>query len=149
MSSNYKKFTCNCVCEMVRFIYDLQEEGACNKERVLSCDNVRPNTRPFVLYTSQGSLFQTFFPSLEENGCCSSSIFRVEEIDNCCAVLRVLAVIVCNVVQSNPIEAISHYMKPTETNSTRIVATSTCIVVNLSVFLGIQCLPDASLQAWG
>ncbi|MEW4319802.1 CotY/CotZ family spore coat protein [Bacillus thuringiensis] len=145
MSSNYKKNSYNCVCEVVRFIYDLQEQRACPKENFLTLDNIRPNTRPFVLYTAQGSLFQTFFPSLEDSGCCSSSIFRVEEIDNCCAVLRTLAVLVCNVVQSNPIEAISHYINPVEDNSTRIVATSTCIVVDLNVFLGIQCLPDTSL----
>ncbi|KEK22236.1 CotY/CotZ family spore coat protein, partial [Bacillus gaemokensis] len=90
-----------CVCDVVKFINELQDcatttcASGCEVPFLGAHSDVRvANTRPFILFTKSGVPFQAFAPSGSTTSC-QSPIFRVESVDDdCCAVLRVLAVFV-------------------------------------------------------
>lgn len=133
----------NCVCDVVNFINDLQDAVDENENCPTNClrpvlgvvENVQaPNTRPFILYTKEGKPFEAFYSSNEcpndddHDWYCKSKFFRVESVEDCCAVLRVLAPTshTCNVVN----------------NTDYLERTSSCITVDLNCFCAIQCLDD-------
>ncbi|MGG2066646.1 CotY/CotZ family spore coat protein [Bacillus sp. S14(2024)] len=135
-----KNLRINCVCDVVNFINELQDcaTGTCPT----GCDvpflgahqgSRIANTRPFVLYNGQGAVFSVYIPS---NGPeVLSSILRVESVDDCYAVLRVLEVPDVPAGQN----AISYFLNtPTAT----LQATPAVITVDLNCFCGIQCLRD-------
>ena len=94
---------CNCICEILNVILVLQQ-NACPDSCLDSCD--RPvlgggpnclvcNTRPIQLFTcgSNGtplSMPTTKDPVVPQT---TSTVFRVEKVDGCCATFRVLAVL--------------------------------------------------------
>ncbi|CAG9614742.1 Spore coat protein Y [Bacillus rhizoplanae] len=135
-----KNLRINCVCDVVNFINELQDcaTGTCPT----GCDvpflgahqgSRLANTRPFVLYNGQGVAFGAYIPSTDSE--VSSSILRVESVDECCAVLRVLEVPGVPPGQ-NPI---SYFLNtPTAT----LQATPAVVTVDLNCFCGIQCLRD-------
>ncbi|QPC46095.1 CotY/CotZ family spore coat protein [Mangrovibacillus cuniculi] len=142
----------NCVCEVVRFIKDLQDNAVDNcRDCETSCfleplgdlgkgrvggarDRNNPNTRVFVLYNKEGELFK----ALVDNHCDGyekSKYFRVEDVfDGCCATLRVL-------------EKVSKCEDNEESGRGRekFVSTDTCITVDLACFCAIQCIADVFL----
>lgn len=89
----------NCITEILQVINVLQN-NACPDNCLLSCD--RPalgggptcpicNTRPIMLYTCAGNGTPLAMPiSKSATETTTSTVFRVEKIDGCCATFRVL-----------------------------------------------------------
>lgn len=133
-----------CVCDVVNFINELQD--CATSTCPTGCDvpflgahhgSKIANTRPFVLYAKNGSPFHAFVPA-ETGGLTISYIFRVESIDECCAVLRALEV--HNPEPPEPENQISSFL--VNAHST-LHPTNSCVTVDLNYFCGIQCLRDA------
>ena len=134
-----------CVCEVVRFIHNLQSQVKPDPRKVHGC--TRPtldddchdknNTRPFVLYLKDGSLFKAFFE--HDSLILRSPIFRVEKIDGCCALLRVLRIVPePNAKEADITVAFSRDVKLAKTDS--------FITVDLNCFCGIQCIEDRKIK---
>ncbi|MCW9130646.1 CotY/CotZ family spore coat protein [Bacillus paramycoides] len=144
---HHHDFDFNCVSNVVRFIHELQECatttcGSGCEVPFLGAHNsaVVANTRPFILYTKDGEPFKAFAPSGNSKHC-TSSIFRVESIDDDnCAVLRVLVVVLCD---GSPVPAhddpICTFLN---VPNAKLKSTSSCLTVNLNCFCAIQCLRD-------
>jgi len=123
-----------CVCRTVRFIDFIQKKAI--DTCCINCESPRLgtnvpgvnafNTRPFILYLCDGSRLEvvTDLTDPEE----TAFIFRVEEVRDCCAVLRALEV---DTVPSPPGPP-----QPT------IISTNFCVNVDLCKFCAIQCLGD-------
>jgi spore coat protein Y len=147
----------NCVCNAVALINDLQEavdnNWGCQKNFLGNENRLELGvlTRPFLLFTEDGDPFKAFFKSLdpefdleedddededqEESSECFSPFFRVEKVDKekCCAILRVL----------QPKDDFCEVIGYPEEN---LVATNSCITVDLNCFCAIQCLSDINLR---
>ncbi|WP_379969905.1 CotY/CotZ family spore coat protein [Ectobacillus sp. sgz5001026] len=120
-----------CVCDVVKFINEIQDvntDPGCttnclNPVLGASTNGLTPNTRVFSLYTKEGELFYAEFLT---EGCDtdSSQFFRVESVEDCCAVLRVL--------------------KKEQKNMgiCEFTATSQCLIVDLNAFIAIACIED-------
>lgn len=117
-----------CLAKILRVIDILQKE--CNSDCVSEgCD--RPflgggefsiyNTRPITLYSRSGNLFVANY--FVNNVVTTSSTFRVEDVNGCCAKLRIL--------------------EPTEGGFN---ATNEFVTVNLECFCILRCLPDTSIE---
>ncbi len=101
MCNNQTNENCNnnCVAEILQVINILQS-NACPENCLNSCD--RPalgggtnciicNTRPIMLYTCCGNGTPWSMPTTRTETGETSSVFRVEKVDGCCATFRVLA----------------------------------------------------------
>lgn len=117
-----------CLAKILRVIDILQKE--CNSGCISEgCD--RPflgggefsiyNTRPITLYSRSGNLFVANY--FVNNVVTTSSTFRVEDVNGCCAKLRIL--------------------EPTEGGFN---ATNEFVTVNLECFCILRCLPDTSIE---
>ncbi|WP_051316932.1 CotY/CotZ family spore coat protein [Haloplasma contractile] len=127
-----KKGTFNCVCDEVRFIEQLQKEAVL-EENCLNCSTEKLganrrsrigfNTRPFILYLPNGREFRI---RVSEDFECDyrSAIFRVEDVDGCCATLRAL------VEKDNC-----------------LFGTQFCVTVDLTQFVAIQCFRDIRIAS--
>jgi spore coat protein Z len=130
-----------CVCEVVKVICHIQQNRERKDACLNSCDRPflgeerceeKPNTRPFVLYTREGSLWRAFF---DDCGCVGrSSVFRVEKMDGCCATCRVLK----TPRDFNNDDGVF--------NCDRFEPTDSFITIDLSCCCGIQCLRDVFLD---
>lgn len=93
---------CNCnACEGLTdtlcMIVKLQKQGECIDDVNMSCD--RPflginsnnvlNTRPITFYTCPDNTLWTM-PYTSEDGDGTSSVFRVEAVEDCCCTCRIL-----------------------------------------------------------
>jgi hypothetical protein len=179
MSSNDKHvFDTNCVCDVVKFIDELQDcastacPTACDIP-FLGANSASPvaNTRPFLLYTENGELFST--PAVGKSGggsskthtfCVRTPIFRVESVDDdCCAVLRALLPPGfkpddnhddnhndnhgnCNNCRKDdkPEDVVCFFLEHPSVHE--LIATSSCITVDLKCFCAIQCLRDVRVS---
>ena len=112
-----------CLAKLLKVIEILQNKAE-RVEPIEGCDKpflgpniecICYNTRPINLYTRAGDLFTVD----------NSSVFRVEEVNNCCCKLRVL--------EYDP-EACSH------------VATDSFVTVNLKCMCAVSCLDDLALE---
>lgn len=83
------------------------------------------NTRPITLYTRNGTLFEADY--YIDNVRNTSSVFRVEDVDGCCAKLRILR------------ETVTE-------EATNYTATNEFITVNLNCFCVLQCLTDTFID---
>ncbi len=121
-----------CIAKILKVIDILQKE--CNNECFPEgCD--RPflganglsiyNTRPITLYTKTGNLFTVNY--FVDNVLTTSSVFRVENVNGCCATLRILAATV-------------------ENDITTYTATNEFVTVNLECFCILRCLNDTYLE---
>ncbi|MED1202538.1 CotY/CotZ family spore coat protein [Heyndrickxia acidicola] len=148
----------NCVCDVVNFINDLQDAVNNDPQCPTNCLNpvlgantnmMKPNTRPFILFTEDGKPFEAFFKSADCDGSddslidsdygkgdqiCKSKFFRVENVDGCCAVLRVL----------EP-RYVSSTCPQVDSPQNNLRASSSCLTVDLRCFCAIQCLEDIFL----
>lgn len=116
-----------CLAKILKVIDILQKrqtndecfEEGCTKPIIGPTQNiVCYNTRPITLYTRDGSLFSVSYDSESD----SSTIFRVEDVDGCCAKLRVL-------------------IYNSEDNT--YTKTNQFVTVNLKCFCVVKCLDDA------
>lgn len=153
--------TGNCVCEVLRAIRDIQDAREddnctgcrdCFTEPLGDLDGPRrrnADTRVFTLTTKHGKPFFAFFNPVDGDSChdgCVSIYFRVEEVfSNCCARLRVLMPLdddheVVNLADDGGI-SLKHVCKVDHFHKTR-----SCITVDLTEFLAVQCIRDVNLQ---
>ncbi len=141
----------NCVCDVVHAIADAQD-NVVEMECDVSCarsiqDLVSPvrrnglDTVPFILYDKKGKPFKGF--GTEVSGgrfeCFSSFIFRVNEVDDCCAVLELLVFDNNDKTCGDPCEQLDNE-KVEDLQRTGI-----CITVDLNCFCAITCLPAVSV----
>ncbi len=123
---------CSCLSSILCTIIALQKRSQIIDDTLSSCDkpflgpcltNGCYNTRPITLYTCCNSSLVTMPYTL--NGTeGTSSVFRVEAAEGCCATFRVLA------------------PNPDATADVPYVATDSFFTVNLSCIGAIKCLND-------
>ena len=146
----------NCVCDVVKFIDELQDCASsscptgCDVPFLGANQGAKfANTRPFLLYTKEGELFSSVF--FLENGagpgddvCASSPIHRVESVDDCCAVLRILVPpgLTAPPRTPEPEEIVCTFLKQT---TPQLISTNLSITVDLNCFCAIQCLRDVNV----
>ena len=93
--------SCGCIAKILRVINTLQQNAECGETCLDTCDrgflgcnisSVGCNTRPVMLYTcmSNGATPWSAPTSRVAEPTTTSSVFRVEKIDNCCCTFRVL-----------------------------------------------------------
>ena len=126
----------NCIQEILQVINVLQN-NACPDNCLLSCDRpalgggsncVICNTRPIMLYGCGSNGVPWSMPTSRTDTESTSSVFRVEKIDGCCATFRVL--------ESNP-----------DTNSLYpFVATDSIFTMNINCLCSIRCLNDTYVE---
>ena len=117
---------CECLTKTLCTIVKLQKQGECIDSSLTSCD--RPylginnnniyNTRPITLYTCPGNILWSMPYTLEKKTG-KSTVFRIEDVEDCCATFRILA--------------------PTEDT---YEATESFFTINLNCIGAIQCLND-------
>ncbi|MGX6442226.1 CotY/CotZ family spore coat protein [Neobacillus sp. K501] len=151
----------SCICEVVRAIKDIQDNAV--DDECVDCPSCfmeplgtlvsparrdMPDTRVFLLKTSDGSPFHAFFNG--ENNACVSIYFRVEDVfDNCCATLRVLIpgrreggnFVPVNLVGGD--KCCIDLSRVCQVD--RFRASNDCITVDLRCFCAIQCIADVDL----
>ena len=91
---------CNCMSDILKVICLLQKNADCGEYCIDSCDrptlgglsSVFYNTRPVMLYTcnSNGTEAWSMPTSRVVTSTETSTVFRIEKIDGCCATFRVL-----------------------------------------------------------
>jgi spore coat protein Z len=125
----------NCICNILKVINKLQECASLEPDKIKDCSFrklgreckvITLNTRPIILYTCDGTPFTV---QIDQTGEETSSVFRVEKVQDCCAVLRIL----------RPIPDI-------EEDNFSFVSTNQFITVDTSCFCAIRCLPDTNIN---
>lgn len=132
MNNNNSNSSC-CINDILKVIKVLQDRAECIDDIPNTCD--RPflgapsvdnayvlNTRPVTLYHCNNDLFEANYTLGETTG--TSSIFRIENVMDNAATLRVLA------------------PNPTTTAGIPYVATDSFITVNCPCICAIRCLAD-------
>ena len=100
-NNDTEKVTCeNCIADILKVILLLQDR-ACGNDRCLqTCDRaflgsgtkLVSNTRPIVLYTCSNTEAPLAMPFSRDPAVTdTSTVFRIEKLDGCCATCRVLA----------------------------------------------------------
>ncbi len=136
MCNNDNKNCENCIADILKVIYILQQSVCPSDTCLESCDRgflgqscaTVCNTRPVMLYTcgSNGTPW-SMSTTKTENGT-TSTVFRVEKLDGCCATFRVL--------EKNPDqESVYPY-----------VATNSFFTMNLGCVCCLRCLDDTFVE---
>ena len=137
----------NCVTDIVRFINRLQQNVVSTEMGFSQCNTPvlgeasKANTRPFILYLPNGEAFRLVTLTGSSNE--PIPVFRVEDVNGNCATLRALALRRRCCVNNQPGFNDFNDFNVTETE---LIATRTCVTVNLNDFTGIQCLNDVFLK---
>lgn len=134
MCNNNENTCCNnCISEILKVILLLQQSVCTNDSCLETCDrgflgqncSCFLNTRPVVLYTCSGNNTPVTMPiSKSPTETVTSSIFRLEKLDDCCATFRVLTT------------------NPDTTSNFPYVATNSFFTINLNCVCIIRCLDD-------
>lgn len=121
-----------CIAKILKVIDILQRESTCD---LLSegCDKpflgngktTAYNTRPIQLYTRAGNLFNVNY--YVNNNLTTSNVFRVEDVNGCCAKLRILK-------------------KDCTKEITTYDSTNEFVTVNLECFCIVRCLADTYVE---
>jgi len=139
---NNEKNSCQCIAEILTVISILQQNASCCGDACLdTCDKgflgcstttLGCNTRPIMLYTCGSNSTPLQMPACKDDtlGETTSSVFRVEKIDGCCATFRVLA--------TNPDE--------TQIETIPYVATNSFFTANLNCVCCLRCLQDTYIE---
>lgn len=123
---------CSCLKEILCTILKLQRQGQTIDDTIATCDRpflgLNPtceafNTRPVTFYSCCNSTLWAMPYTLDDIES-TSTVFRVEKVDDCCATLRVLA------------------PNPDTTSEYPYVATESFFTINLNCVGAIKCLPD-------
>ena len=131
---NNENNTCeNCISDILKVILLLQQSVCQNDSCLETCDRgflgqscaTFCNTRPVVLYTCGTGNEALAMPiSKDPSETVTSTVFRLEKLDDCCATFRVLA-------------------PNTDTTSTfPFVATNSFFTINLGCVCILRCLDD-------
>ena len=118
---------CEGLKDVLCTIVNIQKRNQCFDEGITSCDrpflgsnnNTLYNTRPITFYTCPTNTLWTM-PYTVNNTEETSSVFRVEAVEDCCATCRVLA--------------------PEEDGT--YTSTNSFFTINLKCVGAIRCLPD-------
>lgn len=134
MCNNNEKNTCeNCIADILKVILLLQQSVCQNDTCLQTCDRgflgqnctTFCNTRPVVLYTCSSSSTPLAIPiSKNPQETTTSTVFRLEKLDDCCATFRVLAT------------------NTDETSNFPYEATNSFFTINLGCVCIIRCLED-------
>ena len=129
----------NCIADILKVINVLQKNADCGENCLDTCDrgflgcsvtNLNCNTRPVNLYLNGCCGTALGMPiSKDPNETVTSTIFRVEKVDDDCCTFRVL----------------TPNTDPEETNIP-YVATNSFFTVNLSCCCMIRCLNDTYVE---
>ena len=138
MCNNKETNTCeNCITDILKVILLLQQSVCKNDTCLQTCDRgflgqnctTFCNTRPIVLYTcSSGSTPIAMPISKDPNETTTSTVFRLEKLDDCCATFRVLA------PNTEPSASFPY------------VATNSFFTINLGCVCIIRCLEDTFVE---
>ncbi|WP_342045372.1 CotY/CotZ family spore coat protein [Bacillus sp. OTU530] len=169
---NNHEYDSNCVADILKFIAELQDcaTGPTSSGCATSCEmpflGANPampvaNTRPVVIKPKgccDNFTANFFLPGPGSVGTFisgSTEIFRVESVDSSCAVLRPLTVrrgsappLGGDVTFSDVFGPTPGPGEPPPTPPIQVgtlVATSSCITVDLEYFSSVQCLPDVNI----
>ena len=133
-----KKNNCeNCIADILKVILILQQKACGNDSCLQTCDRgflgqgttLFSNTRPIVLYTcGMGGTPLAMPVSRDPAVTDTSTVFRLEKLDDCCATCRVLA-------------------PNTDTTSTSpYVATNSFFTIDLNCVCMLRCLDDTFVE---
>ena len=133
MCNNNETNTCeNCIAEILKVILLLQQSVCQNDTCLQTCDRgflgqnctTFCNTRPIVLYTCQSGSTPIAMPiSKDPTVTETSTVFRLEKLDDCCATCRVLA-------------------PNTDTTGFPYTGTNSFFTINLNCICILRCLDD-------
>ena len=134
-NKNNNEKGCSCFNETLSTIVKLQRQGECIDTTLTTCDRpflgMNPtsayNTRPVTLYTCPNSTLWTMPYTLDGNDG-TSSVFRCEAVEGCCATSRVLA------------------NNPDQTSIYPYVSTDSFFTINLNCIGCLRCLPDTYIS---
>ncbi|MDO5568946.1 MAG: CotY/CotZ family spore coat protein [bacterium] len=126
----------NCVAEILKVIYILQQSVCPGDNCLETCDrgflgqncSTYCNTRPVMLYTCCGNGTAWAMPITKTATGDTSTVFRVEKIDGCCATFRVLA------------------PNTDTTSSFPYMATNSFFTMDLNCCCVIRCLDDTFVE---
>ena len=138
MCNNDNSNECQCINEILKVILILQKNADCGSCCLDTCDRgflgcsvstVSCNTRPVMLYTCCGNGTPWSMPIEKEETATTSSVFRIEKLDGCCATFRVLA--------PNP-----------DSSQTNIpyITTNSFFTMNLNWCCALRCLSDTFVE---
>ena len=138
MCNNVETNNCeNCIADILKVILLLQQSVCQNDSCLQTCDRgflgqnctTFCNTRPVVLYTCSGGNTPLAMPiSRDPVETTTSTVFRLEKLDDCCATFRVLA-------------------PNTDTTSMfPYVATNSFFTINLNCVCILRCLDDTFVE---
>lgn len=121
-----------CLAKILKVIDILQKECSpecypegCDKPFLGNSECFYYNTRPITLYSKTGDLFTVNYYT--DTVLSTSSVFRVEEVEKCCAKLRILT-------------------PTTVGGTTTYTSTNEFVTVDLNCFCILRCLPDIFLE---
>ena len=138
MCNNNTTNTCeNCIADILKVILLLQQSVCGNDSCLQTCDRgflgqnstSLYNTRPVTLYTCSGGSTPLAMPtSRDPSVTTTSTVFRLEKLDDCCATFRVLA-------------------PNTDTTSEfPYITTNSFFTINLGCVCMIRCLDDTFVE---
>lgn len=136
MSCDNTQTTSNSVVDTVKFINRLQKAVVPTEIGCSSCKNPilgetsRANTRPFILYLPNGDPFQLACLCDTQLTTSALPVFRVEDVSGTSCTLRAL------------IQRTSNHDCDEFSGRGYFYPTRTCCTVDLTAFIGIQCLED-------
>ena len=127
----------NCIADILKVILLLQENACGNDSCLQTCDRKFLgqnslqflNTRPIVLYLSNSNEPLAMPVSKDPTETVTSTVFRIEKLDNCCATFRVLT------------------PNTDETSTLPFVSTNSFFTINLDYVSIIRCLDDTYVDA--
>lgn len=138
MCNNIDNTSCeNCIADILKVILLLQQSVCPNDSCLETCDKgflgqsctFFCNTRPIVLYTCGGGNTPVTMPiSKSPTETVTSSVFRLEKLDGCCATCRVLA------PNTDP------------TTTFPFMATNSFFTINLNCVCSLRCLDDTFVE---
>ena len=139
MCNNVENTNCdNCIADVLKVILLLQQSVCQNDCCLESCDrgylgqsiSTYYNTRPIVLYTCGTTGTPLSLPISKDPGeTTTSSVFRLEKLDGCCATCRVLAT------------------NPDTTSTLPFVSTNSFFTINLNCICILRCLDDTFIDS--
>ncbi len=136
-NNDTERNTCDsCIADILKVILVLQQNACGNDGCLQTCDRgflgqgttLFSNTRPIVLYTCSNTEAPLAMPiSRDPTVTTTSTVFRIEKLDGCCATCRVLA--------------------PSEEGATNpYVSTNSFFTINLDCICILRCLDDTYVE---
>ena len=137
-NNDVEKNNCeNCIADILKVILLLQQRACGNDSCLQTCDRgflgqgttLFSNTRPIVLYTCSNTTTPLAMPTTRDaESETTSTVFRIEKLDGCCATCRVLA----------------PNTEPETTNP--YVATNSFFTIDLNCVCILRCLDDTFVE---